>query len=244
MANFFKKIFCKELTPISHVAIIMDGNYRYAKSRSIPLMLGHKAGVDNIKVISEAAIEFKIKYLTLYAFSSENWQRPKEEVKDLMILLDRYLENDINDLVKRGIKLLVSGDLEKLSESSRKKIKGAIERTKDNNVLVLNIAFSYGARQEIISAAKKIALAVSNNSIKIDEINEELFSKNLYQPDIPDPCLLIRTGSDNRISNFLLWQIAYTELYFVDEFWPEFNRNSLKRAIADFNKRTRKYGKR
>lgn len=244
MANFFKKLFSNELAKISHIAIIMDGNYRYAKSRSLPLILGHKAGVDNIKVVTNAAIEFNIKYLTLYAFSSENWQRPKEEVDDLMILLDRYLDNDISDLVKKGVKLLVSGDLEKLSESSRMKIRDAIEKTKNNNTLVLNIAFSYGARQEIISAVKKIALAVSNNSIKIDEINEELFSKNLYQPDIPDPCLLIRTGFDTRISNFLLWQIAYTELYFVKEFWPEFNRNSLKKAIVNFNKRTRKYGKR
>ena len=142
MANFFKKLFSNESAKISHIAIIMDGNYRYAKSRSLPLILGHKAGVDNIKVVTNAAIEFNIKYLTLYAFSSENWQRPKEEVDDLMILLDRYLDNDISDLVKKGVKLLVSGDLEKLSESSRMKIRDAIEKTKNNNTLVLNIAFS------------------------------------------------------------------------------------------------------
>ena len=198
-----------------------------------------------IKFSSEgASIEIGVKYLTIYAFSSENWKRPQEEVKYLMDLLYDYLAKESSELMKRGIKIIVSGNLDNVEERLKNKIAQVEELSKNNTKLTLNVAFSYGARQEIVDATKKIAVAVKNQEIIIEDVNENLFSNYLYHPEIPDPDLLIRTAGDLRISNFLLWQIAYTELYFSEKFWPEFNKSELLKAINNFNKRERRYGKR
>lgn len=222
----------------------MDGNYRWAKKRALPLKIGHQKGSQNIEKISDAAIEFGVKYLTIYAFSTENWQRPQSEVDNLMKLLDDYLDGEINALIEKDIKILISGDLSRLKPKTQEKIAKIEEKTAKNKKLTLNVAFSYGAREEITDAVKKISLEISKNNIKIEDITQELVAKNLYQSEIPDPDLLIRTAGDQRISNFLLWQIAYTELHFTDKLWPDFKKEDLALAIADFNKRARKYGKR
>ena len=228
----------------NHVAIIMDGNYRWAKSKNLSLAFGHKKGVENIENIVDISLDLGIEYLTLYAFSSENWTRPKEEVDYLIKLLNDYLENDVEILIKKNIKIVISGDLTLLSKKTKQSIVNIENRPKQNKILTLNIAFSYGGRQEITNALKKIIADVCDNKINIEDINESVIAKNLYQPSIPDPDLLIRTAGDFRISNFLLWQIAYTELYFSKIFWPEFSKKEFLEAIINFNKRERKYGKR
>ena len=227
-----------------HIAIIMDGNARYAKSKSLPIKVGHKIGSDNVQKIANNCIEIGVKYLTIYAFSSENWNRPKEEVDYLMSLLYEYLSKESQELIDSGIKIVVSGNLNSVEEKLKNKIRQVEELSKNNSKLTLSVAFSYGARQEIVDAVKKIAIAVNNQEIIIDDIDEDLFKKHLYHPEIPDPDLLIRTAGDLRISNFLLWQIAYTELYFSEKFWPEFDKFELIKAINNFNKRERRYGKR
>jgi len=244
--NFFsKKSALNSLAKIpDHIAIIMDGNARYAKSKSLPIKVGHKIGADNVQKIANNCIEIGVKYLTIYAFSSENWNRPKEEVDYLMSLLYEYLSKESQELIESGIKIVVSGNLNSVEEKLKNKIRQVEELSKNNSKLTLSVAFSYGARQEIVDAVKKIAIAVKNQEIIIDDINEDLFKKHLYHPEIPDPDLLIRTAGDLRISNFLLWQIAYTEFYFSEKFWPEFNKFELIKAINNFNKRERRYGKR
>ncbi len=239
----FRKKIKNQIIP-SHIAIVMDGNARWAKSRGLPLSFGHKAGSENVRKIAESCIEIGVKYLTIYAFSSENWDRPQEEVNYLMKLLDEYLENETAPLIEKGIKIVISGNLERLSNKTKAKIKEIEDVTKNNCKLLLNVAFSYGSRQEIIGAVKKIAFAVRNNDIDLVEINEDIFAKNLYHPEVPDPDLLIRTAGDLRVSNFLLWQIAYCELYFTKIFWPDFSKKDLLQAINEFNKRERRYGKR
>jgi len=242
---FSKKTELSSLAKIpNHIAIIMDGNARFATSKSLPIKIGHKMGADNVQKITDNCIEIGVKYLTIYAFSSENWNRPQEEVKYLMDLLYDYLAKESSELMKRGIKIIVSGNLDNVEERLKNKIEQVEELSKNNTKLTLNVAFSYGARQEIVDAVKKIAVAVKNQEIIIEDVNENLFSKYLYHPEIPDPDLLIRTAGDLRISNFLLWQIAYTELYFSEKFWPEFNKSELLKAINNFNKRERRYGKR
>lgn len=228
----------------THIAIIMDGNARWAKAKNLPLSIGHKTGSENLRKVAENCIDLGVKYLTVYAFSSENWDRPADEVSYLMKLLDDYLEKETAPLMEKNIKIIVSGNLTKLRESTKSAIKTIEEKTKNNLALVLNVAFSYGSRQEIVDAAKQIALATSQGKISVDEISEELFAKNLYRPEIPDPDLLIRTAGDLRISNFMLWQAAYSEFYFTETYWPEFGKTELLQAIKDFNKRERKYGKR
>ncbi len=249
-SNFFSTnrqkadVSLEKLEIPSHVAIIMDGNARWAKSRNLPIDLGHKFGAENIQKIVENCIEMGVKYLTLYAFSMENWDRPKDEVDYLLKLLDNYLESEIEPLIKKNIAIVISGDLSKLNDSLRNKISKIEEVTRAKDSLVLNVAFSYGSRQEIVDATKQIILALENKEITFSQIDEKLFSKNLYRSNIPDPDLLIRTAGDKRLSNFLLWQLAYTELYFVDVFWPDFDKNHLLQAITEFNKRQRRYGKR
>lgn len=244
---FFKK---KKKLQISadaipqHVAIIMDGNARWAKSKNLPLSLGHKSGSENLRKIIEAAIDIGVRYLTVYAFSSENWNRPKEEIDDLMKLLNGYLEKETQPLMEKDVQVVVSGNLDRLSDGLKNKVLKIQEDTKNNKSLTLNIAFSYGSRQEIVDAAKKIALEVSVGKISLDEINEELLSQSLYHPEIPDPDLLIRTAGDLRLSNFLLWQAAYTELYFTKKYWPDFGKEDLIQAVNEFNKRERRYGQR
>ena len=246
MFKFFsKKSALNSLAKIpDHIAIIMDGNARYAKSKSLPIKVGHKIGSDNVQKIANNCIEIGVKYLTIYAFSSENWNRPKEEVDYLMSLLYEYLSKESQELIDSGVKIVVSGNLNSVEEKLKNKIRQVEELSKNNSKLTLSVAFSYGARQEIVDAVKKIAIAVKNQEIIIDDINEDLFKKHLYHPEIPDPDLLIRTAGDLRISNFLLWQIAYTELYFSEKFWPEFDKFELIKAINNFNKRERRYGKR
>ena len=246
MFKFFsKKSALNSLAKIpDHIAIIMDGNARYAKSKSLPIKVGHKIGSDNVQKIANNCIEIGVKYLTIYAFSSENWNRPKEEVDYLMSLLYEYLSKESQELIDSGVKIVVSGNLNSVEEKLKNKIRQVEELSKNNSKLTLSVAFSYGARQEIVDAVKKIAIAVKNQEIIIDDINEDLFRKHLYHPEIPDPDLLIRTAGDLRISNFLLWQIAYTEFYFSEKFWPEFDKFELIKAINNFNKRERRYGKR
>ena len=246
MFKFFsKKSALNSLAKIpDHIAIIMDGNARYAKSKSLPIKVGHKIGSDNVQKIANNCIEIGVKYLTIYAFSSENWNRPKEEVDYLMSLLYEYLSKESQELIDSGVKIVVSGNLNSVEEKLKNKIRQVEELSKNNSKLTLSVAFSYGARQEIVDAVKKIAIAVNNQEIIIDDIDEDLFKKHLYHPEIPDPDLLIRTAGDLRISNFLLWQIAYTEFYFSEKFWPEFDKFELIKAINNFNKRERRYGKR
>jgi undecaprenyl diphosphate synthase len=227
-----------------HIAIIMDGNARWAKAKNLPLTFGHKSGAQNVKKIAESCIEIGIKNLTIYAFSSENWGRPQDEVNYLMKLLQQYLEKETRSLTEKDIKILISGNLEKVPQSIKSKIDFVQNQTRNNRSLTLNVAFSYGSRQEIIDATKKIALEVSEGKISVDKISEQFFAQNLYYPEIPDPDLLIRTAGDLRLSNFLLWQLAYTEFYFTKTYWPDFGKKDLLQAIFEFNKRERRYGKR
>ena len=228
----------------NHVAIIMDGNARWAKEKKLPLSIGHKIGSENLRKVAESCIEIGVKYLTVYAFSSENWNRPAEEVSYLMKLLEEYLEKETKSLMEKNIKIVVSGNLEKLANSTKSKIAQVENLTKNNQALTLNVAFSYGSRQEIVDAAKRIILEATDGKISVDQIDENLFSQKLYHPEIPDPDLLIRTAGDFRLSNFLLWQAAYAELHFTKTYWPDFSKKDLLVAIKDFNKRERRYGKR
>ncbi len=227
-----------------HVAIIMDGNARWAKLRKLPIKAGHKFGSDNLIKVAKNCIELGIKYLSVYAFSTENWNRPKDEVDYIMNLLKDYLNKERQQLMENGVKLVVSGNMNKLDQETINEINYVQKLTNNNSKIILNIAFSYGARQEIVDALKKISLAIEQNKIKFNEINEELVSKNLYFSELPDPDLLIRTAGELRVSNFLLWQIAYTEFYFTKTFWPDFDKKELQKAINSFNQRERRYGKR
>jgi len=247
MGFFYSKKNNKENLPTTipaHIAIIMDGNARWASLKKLPLKIGHKKGAENIENIVSASIELGVKFLTIYAFSSENWNRPKDEVEYLMKLLDQYLSDEIKPLTEKGVRILISGNLEKLSDSTKKKISEIENATQDNKVLTLSVAFSYGARQEIVDAVKKIAAQVQEQKINLENINEDLIAKNLYNPQIPNPDLLIRTAGDLRVSNFLLWQIAYSELYFTEKYWPDFSKKDLIAAIENFNQRERRYGTR
>jgi undecaprenyl diphosphate synthase len=234
----------KDLIIPNHIAIIMDGNARWSESKHLPTQMGHRAGSENLRKIADSCIKIGVKNLTVYAFSSENWNRPANEVSYLMKLLDEYLEKETSALIEKDVKIVISGNLDKLSDKTKLKISSIQNQTKHNKTLTLNVAFSYGSRHEIIDAVKNIALAVSETKISVDQIDEELFSANLYNPEIPDPDLLIRTAGDLRLSNFLLWQSAYTELYFTKTFWPDFGEKDLITAIQDFNLRERRYGKR
>jgi len=227
-----------------HIAIIMDGNSRWAQRKMLPVKLGNRSGANAIKELIKSSLEFKIKYVTIYAFSTENWSRPKEEIGDLMIILQNYLENDVNDLIKYGIKIVTSGQISELDPKIQEKIENIKEKTKNNDNMVLNVAFNYGSRAEITNAVKNISQDIVDNKIDISDINENLISQNLYNPDIPDPDLIIRTGGYNRLSNFLLWQSSYSELYFTNILWPDFKKQNLQEAIEDFNQRKRNYGAR
>lgn len=227
---------------LKHIAIIMDGNGRWATARKMSRTRGHKKGSDAAKTAMESCITLGVPYLTLYAFSSENWKRPAGEVSDLMQLLRYYLDHEISNLHKNGIRLKVIGDVARLDADIRKRVEKAEALTKDNTKLFLNLALSYGSRQEISHAAAKIAADVAAGKIKPDDISEETVSTYLYTNGIPDPDLLIRTGGEERISNFLLWQCAYTEFYFTDTLWPDFNLESMKAAVEEFGRRERRFG--
>ncbi len=226
-----------------HIAIIMDGNGRWAKKQGLARMFGHKQGVETVHRITEAAAELGIQYLTLYAFSTENWNRPKEEVDALMALLVDTIAKETPTLMKNNIVLQTIGDLSRLPEATRTKFLECIEQTSHNTGLTLVIALSYSARWELIQAAKNIALAVQQGQLRLEEINEEVLSNHLTTADIPDPDLLIRTSGELRISNFLLWQLAYSEMYFTSCLWPEFTNEEFYRAIVDYQNRERRFGK-
>lgn len=225
-----------------HVAIIMDGNGRWAAQREKPRTFGHEAGVRAVREVVQASAELGIKYLTLYTFSVENWKRPKLEVSALMSLLTRTTLKEVDDLIKQDVKLITTGRMSGLPRERRLIIQSAIEKTRKNKGLVLNLALNYGGRTEILDAVKAIVEASKAGMIDMPDINEELFSNFLYTADIPDPDLLIRTSGEKRISNFLLWQTSYTELHIIDTLWPDFGRQELYEAILDYQQRERRFG--
>ncbi len=226
-----------------HIAIIMDGNGRWAKKRNLDRIYGHAEGIKSLKSVVKAVINYKIKYLTAYAFSSENWQRPEEEVDYLMELLEQYIEIELPYLIKNKIKLNFIGNLEKLPEKSKAAVLRAKDKTKNGSELTLTLAISYGSKEEIVNAVKKIAEDVKKKSIDLKDINNELFSNYLYTAGIPDPDLIIRTSGEERMSNFLLYQAAYAELYFTKTLWPDFRRKNLINALKNYEKRSRRFGK-
>lgn len=227
---------------LKHIAIVMDGNSRWARKRNLPIIAGHKQGAEVARNIIIAAIKLKIPYLTLYTFSTENWNRDKQEIDDMMGLLKFYLINEIDLLINNGVKIKIIGNKEKLPEEIIKLTESCENATENNQILNLQLALSYGSRQEIIDAQKKLFSRIVSDTIDIKELDEKLFESFLYTANIPDPDLLIRTSGEKRISNFLLWQLAYTELYFTKTLWPDFTPEHLKRAIGNFNKRERRYG--
>ncbi len=232
----------KEKLP-QHVAIIMDGNGRWAQERGFYRVIGHQHGVESVREVTEAATELGIKYLTLYAFSTENWNRPEAEINALMEILVDAIENETKTLMNNNIKLLTIGNISQLPEKVRQKLMSCIERTANNTGLALVLALSYSARWEIIDAVKKISADVSSGKISDNEITDDLFSSYLTTAFIPDPELIIRTSGEQRISNFLLWQIAYSEFYFTQQHWPEFRKESFYEAIVAFQNRERRFGK-
>ncbi len=225
-----------------HVAIIMDGNGRWAKSHGLPRTAGHKRGAEAVKRVVEGAGKFGIKYLTLFGFSSENWSRPESEIRDLLNLLRHTLKNDVTELHKQGIRLRVIGERMRLPVDTVELINNAETLTASNTKLMLTIALSYGGRQEIVAAAKSLAADCIAGHCAPSDIDEHMFGRRLFTADTPDPDILIRTSGEQRISNFLLWQIAYTELVFTETLWPDFDRTELEAAISDFSKRDRRYG--
>ena len=225
-----------------HVAIIMDGNGRWAKGKGKMRVFGHHNGVLSVRDVVEGAGELGIKYLTLYTFSAENWNRPKYEVTAIMELLISTINKEIKKLMENNVRLNTIGDIDKLPEKCYVELKNAIEKTSANTGLVLTLALSYSSRREITDAAKAIAAKVEKGLIKAEDVDEALFAQHLHTADMPDPELLIRTSGEYRISNFLLWQIAYAELYFTDKLWPDFRREDLFEAILDYQKRERRFG--
>jgi len=225
-----------------HVAIIMDGNGRWAKSRGLPRTAGHKRGAESVRAAVNAAGELGISYLTLFGFSSENWKRPLGEVRDLMGLLRLYLRSEVKDLHKNGVRLRVVGDRARLDPDIVKLIEDSEAKTAGNTKLTLVLALSYGGRQEIVEAARRLAEDAVAGRVNPADIDEAAFSRRLFTADIPDPDLLIRTSGEKRISNFLLWQCAYAELVFVDTLWPDFGKEHLEQAVAEYRRRERRYG--
>lgn len=226
-----------------HIAIIMDGNGRWAKQRGLPRIAGHREGVRSVRDIVEACGELGIEVLTLYTFSTENWRRPQKEVSALMKLLLKTLRKEINDLVKNNVRLLTIGNLEKLPKIAHQGMLEGIAATRENTGLKLNLALNYGGREEIVSAVQKIALMIQQGKIQPQEIDRKMISQFLYTEGLPDPDLLVRTSGEYRISNFLLWQLAYTEIYITDVLWPDFRRQNLYDAIRDYQGRERRFGK-
>lgn len=226
-----------------HIAIIMDGNGRWAKKRNLPRIAGHKQGVEALRGIIKKASELGIGYLTLYAFSTENWNRPVDEVSGLMELLVHYLRKEVNELHANQVRIKTLGDIQMLPEEARNEISKATELTKNNPGLTVCIALNYGSRKELIQAVKSVAEEYKDGTIaELDAIDESLFSSHLYTKDIPDPDLMIRTSGEIRISNFLMWQLAYSELWFTDKFWPDFKPADFVEAIVDYQSRNRRFG--
>jgi len=228
--------------PPRHVAIIMDGNGRWAKARHLPRAAGHRKGVEAVREVVRAAGELGISYLTLFGFSSENWKRPETEVSDLMGLLRLYLRREARDLHGQGVRLRIIGDRTRLADDIQKQLAEVEALTAANTALTLVIALSYGGRAEIVEAARRLAAEVQSGELAPEAIDEEAFSARLFAPDIPDPDLLIRTSGEQRISNFLLWQLAYTEFVFLETLWPDFDRAALLAALGEYGRRERRYG--
>ncbi|MBW6409744.1 isoprenyl transferase [Clostridium weizhouense] len=225
-----------------HIAIIMDGNGRWAKKRNLPRSMGHKAGVETIRKIVKESKRLGVKYLTLYAFSTENWKRPKEEVNALMKLLVLYLKKEVDELNKNGVKINVLGDIEKFPTECKVNLERAMEITSKNVDINLNLALNYGGRDELVRAVKFIIKDLEEAKIKTENINEELISNYIYTKGMPDPDLIIRPSGEQRISNFLLWQCAYSEFWYSDIAWPDFNEDDLQKAILDYQNRDRRFG--
>ena len=222
-----------------HVAIIMDGNGRWAIQRGLPRLAGHKAGTENLRRVIRSTVEFGVKYLTIYAFSTENWGRPPEEVKGLMYILEDVIDRELNELHKEGVQLRHIGRLERLAPSLQEKVLDAIEVTKNNDRLILNIAFNYGGRDEIVQAIQRMM----KDGVPPEKVTDELVSQYLYTVGVPDPDLIIRTSGELRVSNFLIWQAAYSEWYITPTFWPDFDKDEYRRALEAFSHRDRRYGK-
>jgi undecaprenyl diphosphate synthase len=231
----------KEKLP-KHIAIIMDGNGRWARKRSLNRITGHQKGMESVRETVKNCRELGIQVLTLYAFSIENWNRPKTEINALMRLLKRYVRSEINDLHKNNIRIQSIGNLESLPADVQKVVIEAINKTKNNGGMILNIALSYGGRDEILHAVAKLVQKAINNGFDPATLSEETFSRELYTAGLPDPDLLIRTSGEMRISNFLLWQMAYTEIYVTDVLWPDFRKDDLYQALLDYQKRQRRFG--
>jgi undecaprenyl diphosphate synthase len=225
-----------------HVAIIMDGNGRWAAARGLPRVEGHRRGVEALRKTVRAARDLGISYLTIFSFSSENWSRPASEIKDLLGLLRRFIRNDLADLHKSNVRVRIIGEREDLDREIRLMLQEAEDLTRDNDGLTLMVAFNYGARQEIARAARRLALELAAGRISADAITPDLLTRHLDAPDVPDPDVIIRTSGEQRLSNFLLWQAAYSELVFVPINWPDFDRAALEAAIAEYRRRERRFG--
>lgn len=229
-----------EFTKIpTHVAIIMDGNGRWAQARGLPRIAGHRAGTENLRRVIRACVEIGIRYLTLYAFSTENWERPKDEVEGLMVILEEVIDKELIELHKEGVKLKHIGHLEQLGPVLSEKVKNAVELTGSNTLLTLCLAFNYGGRDEIVCAIRQML----TDGIQSEQVTQDLVSRYLFTSGIPDPDLIIRTSGEMRISNFLIWQGAYAEWFFTPIYWPDFNREELHKALLVFNSRDRRFGR-
>lgn len=225
-----------------HVAIIMDGNGRWAKKRGLPRFAGHKEGMKTIKKVVERAVELELEAITLYAFSTENWKRPPKEVEFIMKLPSQFLDTYLPELIENNVKVTTIGHYEGLPEFTKKAVQYSVDQTKNNTGLVLNFALNYGSRSEIVDAVKNVCQDVNSDKININDIDEELISKYLYTNQLPDPDLVIRTSGEQRLSNYLLWQVAYAEFYFTEKLWPEFNHEAFDEAILEFQNRKRRFG--
>jgi undecaprenyl diphosphate synthase len=223
----------------THIAIIMDGNGRWAAARGLPRLAGHRAGTENLRRVIRACVEFGIQYLTIYAFSTENWGRPKEEVEGLMQIVEDVIDKELNELDREGVHLRHIGRLEHLNPSLRNKVLQAVEKTKNNTRLNLNIAFNYGGRDEIVCAIRNML----RDGVKSEDVTEPLISQYMFTSGIPDPDLIVRTSGEMRISNFLIWQGAYSEWYVTDSYWPDFDKEELRKALVDYGQRDRRFGR-
>ncbi len=225
-----------------HIAIIMDGNGRWAQKRGLPRAAGHKEGISAVVKIVKAAVKCGVKVLTLYTFSTENWKRPKAEVDTILKLPQEFLHAYLPELMANHVRIHTIGDIERLPFHTRKAVQFAVERTRHNTGLQLNFALNYGSRHEILHAVKEIAADIKQGKLTLDQVDEQKFSQYLYTADFPDPDLLIRTGGEKRLSNYLLWQLAYTEFWFTDSLWPDFSEEEFYRALEDYGQRNRRYG--
>ncbi|PLY10642.1 MAG: isoprenyl transferase [Desulfuromonas sp.] len=230
------------MTIPQHLAIIMDGNGRWAERQGLPRLAGHQKGVEAVREITRASVKRGVRHLTLFAFSSENWQRPQEEVQALMTLLTSFLAQELASLQENGVRLSVIGELDRLTPAARESLAQACQMTSNNDAMELILALSYGSRNEMVRGMRKMAAKVADGELSVDQIDEQHFSAALDTADRPDPDLLIRTSGEQRISNFLLWQIAYAELYFTDVLWPDFDTHQLDLALEDFAQRQRRFG--